>query len=123
MRRGVFVPEFDKVLFDELKDGEITPKPVKTQFGYHIIQRLESREVTDENGQKVEEVHARHILIKTLNKADFINNNDVWVNTKLSGRYLKRAQVTFDRNTGSPQVAITFNEEGKKLLLKLLKEI
>ncbi len=121
VQRGVFVPEFDKVLFDELKDGEITPKPIKTQFGYHIIQRLESREVIDENGQKVEEVHARHILIKTLNKADLINNNNVWLNTKLSGRYLKRAQVTFDRNTGSPQVAITFNEEGKKLFAEITK--
>lgn len=38
--RGQTVPEFDKMSF-ELKTGEISP-PVKTQFGYHVIQALSS---------------------------------------------------------------------------------
>jgi peptidyl-prolyl cis-trans isomerase C len=36
--RGQTVPEFDKLSF-ELKPGEIS-KPIKTQFGYHIIEAL-----------------------------------------------------------------------------------
>ena len=38
---GTFVPEFDKAMFQDLKPGETTKTPVKTQFGYHVI-RLES---------------------------------------------------------------------------------
>ena len=36
------VPEFADAAF-ALKDNEITPTPVKTQFGYHVIQTLEHR--------------------------------------------------------------------------------
>ena len=37
--RGQMVPEFDEKVFD-MKDGEISD-PVKTQFGYHVIKRIE----------------------------------------------------------------------------------
>nr|WP_294527891.1 peptidylprolyl isomerase [uncultured Rhodopila sp.] len=36
------VPEFSAVAF-ALKDGEISPQPVKTQFGWHVIQVTEHR--------------------------------------------------------------------------------
>lgn len=36
--RGRMVPSFEKALL-KLNPGEISP-PVKTQFGYHLIQRL-----------------------------------------------------------------------------------
>lgn len=35
--QGDMVPEFDKVIFGTLPIGE-TSTPVKTQFGYHLIQ-------------------------------------------------------------------------------------
>jgi peptidyl-prolyl cis-trans isomerase C len=36
------VPEFADAAF-ALKDNDVTPAPVKTQFGYHVIQTLEHR--------------------------------------------------------------------------------
>lgn len=41
-KRGDMVPEFSDVAFS-LKDNEISPTPVKTQFGYHVIQVLGRR--------------------------------------------------------------------------------
>jgi peptidyl-prolyl cis-trans isomerase C len=39
--KGEMVPEFDKVVF-KLKKGEYTKKPVRTQFGWHVI-KVEDR--------------------------------------------------------------------------------
>jgi len=40
--KGQMVPEFDAVVF-ALADGEMAKEPVKTQFGWHVIKREESR--------------------------------------------------------------------------------
>lgn len=40
--RGMMVPEFERVAFDELADGEIS-KPFTTRFGYHIVKRIGRR--------------------------------------------------------------------------------
>jgi peptidyl-prolyl cis-trans isomerase C len=36
-RQGDMVPEFDKVIFSDLPIEQVS-EPVKTQFGYHLIQ-------------------------------------------------------------------------------------
>ena len=73
--RGTFVKEFDRVVFTVEKN--ILTEPVKTQYGYHLI------EVLERTGEKV---LSRHILIRTettdLDKKktyDIINNikNDI----------------------------------------------
>ena len=50
---GLFVPEFDQVLF-ALKVGEISD-PVKTQFGYHIIRLDDLKEVRKKEFAEIEE--------------------------------------------------------------------
>ena len=72
--RGVFVDEFEKVVFT-VEKNKLTD-PVKTQYGYHLI------EVLERTGEKV---LARHILIRneitdfdkkeTYEKANKIKNN------------------------------------------------
>ena len=54
MPRGTFVQEFDRVVFTVEKN--ILTEPIKTQYGYHLI------EVLERTGEKV---LARHILIRT----------------------------------------------------------
>jgi peptidyl-prolyl cis-trans isomerase C len=41
-KKSDMVPEFADAAF-ALKDGEVTPTPVHTQFGYHVIQVIEHR--------------------------------------------------------------------------------
>ncbi len=107
-REGVMVPAFEEAV-KKLSVNQITKNLVETDFGYHIIKKTGERYVT-ENGKKILEMRASHILISI--PANPYGN---WVYTGLSGKQLKRAQVEFDANTGVPQVGLSFNEEGKKL--------
>jgi hypothetical protein len=71
--RGRMVKPFEDAVF-ALKDNEISDI-VESQFGFHIIQRLGTRQGKsepnpmapdggDKGGQPEEQIHARHILIK-----------------------------------------------------------
>jgi len=116
-KRGQFVPEFDQAIFDDLAAGQISSQIVETQFGYHIIKKV------DERGEgENEEVLASHILIAKKDEETKINSNaDQWINTSLSGKQLKKAQVEFDPNTGQPNVSLEFDSEGKDLFAAITK--
>ena len=109
VKRGMFVPEFDKVIFDKMIKPGIYPKLVQTQFGYHIIKKIEERGEGDNL-----EVHSAHILLKTRSAQEMTQANQ-WKNTELTGKNLKKSIVQFDPNTGEPSVSLSFDEEGKKL--------
>jgi len=109
---GVMVKPFEDAV-KALKINEITAKPIKSIFGYHIIKKTGEREVEKDN-KKVKEYQASHILLKTKNEAD---NNliDQWKLTGLSGQQLKKAAIQFDSTSGAPSVSLEFNDDGKKL--------
>lgn len=64
VRRGQFVPEFDKAIFEDLQPGETTQAPVQTQFGYHIIKVLERAQRPDPQGLQDRRQQALQQLIE-----------------------------------------------------------
>lgn len=115
-QRGQFVPEFDTALFDTLKDGQVVQSLVKTQFGFHIIKRIESKK-EQVNGAEVVSVRGAHILFALPSEPTV----DSFVPTALTGKQLKRAAVQFDQTNGSPEIALEFNDEGKTLFADITK--
>lgn len=117
-KKGTFVPEFDKVLFDpNFKVGAVWPDLVESQFGWHIIKKTNERGDGD-----TKEVRASHVLLvkKTL---DTLPEKARYKTTGLSGKNLKNAFVDYGGGTGMglPQVSLQFDAEGAKLFADITK--
>src|SRR3989338_3063882 len=108
--RGQLVPEFEKSCFDELKPGEITQNLVQSDFGYHIIKKIEEQGAGDSY-----QAHCAHILIGTKAEDDFITADQQWSYTGLTGKQLKKARLEFNPNTQEPIVSLEFDQEGSDL--------
>lgn len=107
--KGQMVAEFEDVVFNKMKVGEVYPQLVQTQYGYHIIKKTDEKVV---NGAT--QVRASHILFTTQSEETQSSAYD-FVSTGLTGKQLTRAQVEFDPNTNEPEVGLQFNADGKKL--------
>jgi len=110
--RGKNVPEFDTAIFDQLQSGEIAKELIESQFGYHIVKKIDQR--LNDAGEV--EVHAAHIFFQKAN-ADL--GNIVWEDTGLTGRDVAKAQLSFEQNTQAPIVLLSFNDKGKDLFANL----
>lgn len=120
-KKGTFVPEFDRVLFDgNLKDGEIYPQIVETQFGWHIIKKIEQRPASTrgDEGDNLE-IHSAHILIAKKTQPEPQTN---FVSTGLTGKNLQSASVSFqNQGLSEPQVSLKFDAQGTALFADITK--
>ncbi len=128
VKKGTFVPEFDKILFEEnLQPGQIYPQLVETQFGWHIIKFIESRgegnpvkSPDGDNGASEKEIHSAHMLFAKQSAANIPELQ--YKSTGLSGKNLKSASMAFaNQGLSEPQVSLKFNDEGAKIFADLTK--
>jgi protein-export membrane protein SecD len=118
VKKGAFVPEFDKILFDSnLKPGDIYPDLVESQYGWHIIKFIEQRGEGDNL-----EVHSQHILFSKKDPSQY--DQFKYQPTGLTGKNLKSASAQYSggQGVGQPEVALQFDEEGTKLFAELTKK-
>jgi protein-export membrane protein SecD len=116
VKKGAFVPAFDNVLFDpSFAVGTVWPKLVESDFGWHIIKKIEQRGEGDNL-----EIHSAHILIaKQVNPEP----QPTWVSTGLSGKNLTNSSADFqNQGISEPVVDIQFDSEGAKLFADLTKK-
>ncbi len=106
----VLAEEYANAIFDKLSPGQLNDEVVKTQFGYHIIKKLEERGEGDNK-----EVKSQHILLMTQS----LEIQSEWKNTQLSGKQLKSSNVLYRDTTGEVQVGLEFNDEGKDLFAEI----
>ncbi|HNZ86586.1 MAG TPA: protein translocase subunit SecD [bacterium] len=109
-KQDLLDPTYADVIFNKLQNGKVYNQVVESQFGYHIIKKIEER-----GSDSDREVKSQHILFLKQNPA----MDTSWINTQLSGKHLKTSNVTFDNTTGQAQVALEFNTEGAQLFTEI----
>lgn len=77
--KGQMVPEFEKAAF-EMKPGEVS-KPVKTQFGYHIIKLVDKKEGRTSSFEEVSSQLVQQLTMMKQNEA-YVKKCD-----ELKGKY------------------------------------
>ncbi|NVN32253.1 peptidylprolyl isomerase, partial [Endobacter medicaginis] len=81
-KKGDMLPEFSDAAF-AMKKGETSSKPVKTQYGYHVIQVLDTRtepaptldQVRDQIRAQLERQDAQQVADKTVSQMKVVRYN------------------------------------------------
>ena len=100
-----------------LQPGQVYPQVVESDFGYHIIKLLETRG----DGDNKKSMPSIFCLPKK-RRLRRHKPQPTFIETGLSGKNLKTANVQFMSQSGKPEVGIEFDAEGTKLFADLTKE-
>ncbi len=108
---------------DTHKDGEVSKVLVKSFDGLNIVKRISAQggEVLSSTTTAPRTYEVARIFIKIKQAADIVPPAEQWKASGLSGKQLKRADVSEDSRTGQVQVALQFNDEGTQLFADLTK--
>lgn len=132
---GLTVPEFDEVFFgDDVAIGSVYPKVIESQYGWHVVKKMEERyvkegteEVVGESGEgsekqiRVSQIFFQRMTIEGLTQFAPLM---VYKETGLTGQYLKSAVADFGQQQyglSEPMVSMQFNEEGAKLFEEITR--
>ncbi|OGH93426.1 MAG: protein-export membrane protein SecD [Candidatus Magasanikbacteria bacterium RIFOXYD1_FULL_40_23] len=114
-------PEFYKWA-ETHKDGEVSKELISSFDGLNIIKRLSAQEKEGADASStVKTYNVARISIKIKKPVDIVPPAEQWKTTGLSGKQLKRAEVSQDSQTGQVQVALNFDDEGTELFADLTR--
>ena len=71
--------------------------------------------------KKIEEIKKKQEAGGDISKDLETIQDPYYIDTELTGRFLKSARVNFDSNTGAPYVSLVFSDEGGKLFAEITK--
>lgn len=109
-------PINEAVFVKGINNGEVYLELLETDFGWHILKKLEERGEGDEK-----EVNLEHIVFAK-QTAEMYREYWIYKETGLSGKNLKDTAVVFtDQGLSEPQVQLKFDEEGKNLFAEITK--
>jgi parvulin-like peptidyl-prolyl isomerase len=94
--RGMMVPQFEDAAF-ALQKGQVS-QPVKTQFGYHIIQVLDRTPVTFEQARQRVPVRRLDVMVDDLKKSANPHIDEGFFGPEGSGAKAQAAPATGDAN-------------------------
>lgn len=115
-KKGYYVEAFDAVAFDpNFQKGSVWPTLVESDFGWHIMKKIDERGEGDER-----EVKIAHILFPKYDISQFPMLQ--FKTTGLSGKNLADAFVDYQsQGLGAPQIGLRFDGEGTQLFAEITK--
>lgn len=117
---NTIVPDF-YAWAEKHKDGEVSKELIKSFDGINVIKRLSAQPKDANDTSTPKTYNIARILFKTKKPTDIVPPAEQWKTSGLSGKQLKRAEVSQSTQTGQVQVALNFDDEGTQLFADLTK--